>query len=162
MLTEEQMRDALRQCPHDTVENLRVRWLYAKDFARAIESAATAPLLARIAELEAQNNLLHRLMVSGEWRGVEKGLEESSTRIAELERQMDVMAKNTEAQAHASVMREIELTEKAKKLEQQLAEASKAMELARSWIAERPDLRQCSAGKVVSELTLALAIKEQT
>lgn len=51
MLTEEQMRDALRQCPHDTVENLRVRWLYAKDFARAIESAATAPLLARIAEL---------------------------------------------------------------------------------------------------------------
>lgn len=38
-LTDEQMRDALRQCPHDTVEALRVRWLYAKDFARAIELA---------------------------------------------------------------------------------------------------------------------------
>lgn len=55
----------------------------------AIESAATAPLLACIAELEAQNNLLHRLMVSGEWRGVEKGLEESSTRIAELTRELE-------------------------------------------------------------------------
>lgn len=54
MLTEEQMRDALRQCPHDTVENLRVRWLYAKDFARAIESAACAERDARIAELERQ------------------------------------------------------------------------------------------------------------
>lgn len=31
--------DTLRQCPHNTVENLRVRWLYAKDFARAIEAA---------------------------------------------------------------------------------------------------------------------------
>ena len=38
-LTEEELRDALRECPHDTVENLRVRWLYAKDFARAIEAA---------------------------------------------------------------------------------------------------------------------------
>ena len=38
-LTEDQLRDALRQCPHDTTENLRVRWLYAKDFARAIEAA---------------------------------------------------------------------------------------------------------------------------
>jgi hypothetical protein len=38
-LTDEQLRDALRQCPHDTVEALRVRWLYAKDFARAIERA---------------------------------------------------------------------------------------------------------------------------
>ena len=37
-MTDEQMRDALRKCPHDTVENLRVRWLYAKDFARAIEA----------------------------------------------------------------------------------------------------------------------------
>lgn len=54
MLTEEQMRDALRQCPHDTVENLRVRWLYAKDFARAIESAACAERDARIAELTRQ------------------------------------------------------------------------------------------------------------
>lgn len=38
-LTEDQLRDALRQCPHDTAENLRVRWLYAKDFARAVEAA---------------------------------------------------------------------------------------------------------------------------
>lgn len=38
-LTDEELRDALRQCPHDTIENLRVRWLYAKDFARAIEAA---------------------------------------------------------------------------------------------------------------------------
>ncbi len=38
-LTDEQLRDALRTCPHDTVENMRVRWLYAKDFARAIEAA---------------------------------------------------------------------------------------------------------------------------
>ena len=37
-LSDEEMRDALRSCPHDTVENLRVRWLYAKDFARAIEA----------------------------------------------------------------------------------------------------------------------------
>lgn len=38
-LTDEELRDALRECPHDTVENLRVRWLYAKDFARAVEAA---------------------------------------------------------------------------------------------------------------------------
>ena len=38
-LTDEQMREVLRQCPYDTVEVLRVRWLYAKDFARAIEKA---------------------------------------------------------------------------------------------------------------------------
>ena len=38
-LTDEELRDALRSCPHDTVESLRVRWLYAKDFARAIERA---------------------------------------------------------------------------------------------------------------------------
>lgn len=38
-LTEDQLRDVLRQCPHDTAENLRVRWLYAKDFASAIEAA---------------------------------------------------------------------------------------------------------------------------
>lgn len=95
MLTDEQMRDALRQCPHDTVENLRVRWLYAKDFARAIESAATAPLLAR---------------------------------IAELDRSLDVMAQNTEAQAHASLQREIELTEKVEKLTRELEEARKDAE----------------------------------
>ena len=76
MLTEEQMRDALRQCPHDTVENLRVRWLYAKDFARAIESAATAPLLARIAELEAANEAFGKRQ---EWW---------NTRMLELEQQL--------------------------------------------------------------------------
>ena len=38
-LTDEQMREVLRQCPYDTNEVLRVRWLYAKDFARAIEKA---------------------------------------------------------------------------------------------------------------------------
>lgn len=41
-LTDEVMRDALRQCPHDAVENLRVRWLYATDFARAIERTCAA------------------------------------------------------------------------------------------------------------------------
>lgn len=61
-------------------------------FARAIESAATAPLLAR---------------------------------IAELDRSLDVIAQNTEAQAHASLQREIELTEKVEKLTQELEEARK-------------------------------------
>lgn len=79
MLTEEQMRDALRQCPHDTAENLRVRWLYAKDFARAIESAATAPLLARIAELEVDCDRLERYW--NEAMATHKN-------IAELERQL--------------------------------------------------------------------------
>lgn len=41
-LTDEELRDALRQCPHDAVENLRVRWLYATDFARAIERTCAA------------------------------------------------------------------------------------------------------------------------
>lgn len=64
--------------------------------SESIESAATAPLLAR---------------------------------IAELDRSLDVMAQNTEAQAHASLQREIELTEKVEKLEQQLVEARKDAEL---------------------------------
>ena len=38
-LSDEQLREALRQCPHDTVANLRSRWLDAKNFARAIEAA---------------------------------------------------------------------------------------------------------------------------
>lgn len=38
-LSDGQLREALRQCPHDTVANLRSRWLDAKDFARAIEAA---------------------------------------------------------------------------------------------------------------------------
>lgn len=37
-MTDEQLRDCLRSCQHDTVENLRVRWLYAKEFARAVEA----------------------------------------------------------------------------------------------------------------------------
>lgn len=41
-LTDEELREALRQCPPDAVENLRVRWLYAKDFARAIERTLAA------------------------------------------------------------------------------------------------------------------------
>lgn len=41
-LTDEELRDALRQCPHDAVENLRVRWLYATDFAREIERECAA------------------------------------------------------------------------------------------------------------------------
>lgn len=65
-------------------------------FCRAIESAATAPLLAR---------------------------------IAKLDRSLDVMSQNTEAQAHASVMLEIELTEKVEKLERELEEARKDAEL---------------------------------
>lgn len=51
-------------------------------------------------------------------------------------------------------------------LTRELEEARKALETARIWIAERPDMRQCSAGKIVAELTRALsvdaAIKEQT
>ena len=38
-LTDEMLRDCLRECPPDAIEPLRTRWLYAKDFARAIESA---------------------------------------------------------------------------------------------------------------------------
>ena len=37
-LTDKEMRDALRQLPDDTEENLRIRWRYAKDFVRAIEA----------------------------------------------------------------------------------------------------------------------------
>ena len=37
-LTDDELRDALHTCPHDTVEKVRVRWLYAKEFARAIEA----------------------------------------------------------------------------------------------------------------------------
>lgn len=71
--------------------------------ARAIESAATAPLLAR---------------------------------IAELDRSLDVIAQNTEAQAHASLQREIELTEKVEKLTLELEEARKDAERYR-WLRDR-------------------------
>lgn len=54
---------------------------------------------------------------------------ERDARIAELDRSLDVMAQNTEAQAHASLQREIELTEKVEKLTQQLAEAREDAEL---------------------------------
>lgn len=55
MLSDEEILAAIRTCPpvkHDYagwVRELRILW------GRAIESAATAPLLARIAELEAEN-----------------------------------------------------------------------------------------------------------
>jgi hypothetical protein len=38
-LTDEMLRDCLRECPPDAIEPLRTRWLYAKDFARAVETA---------------------------------------------------------------------------------------------------------------------------
>ena len=38
-LTDEQMREVLRTCQSDAVELLRNRWLYVKEFARAIEAA---------------------------------------------------------------------------------------------------------------------------
>lgn len=38
-LTDEMLRDCLRECPTDAIEPMRTRWLHAKDFARAIESA---------------------------------------------------------------------------------------------------------------------------
>jgi hypothetical protein len=37
-LTDEQMREVLRTCQSDAVELLRSRWLYVKEFARAIEA----------------------------------------------------------------------------------------------------------------------------
>jgi hypothetical protein len=64
-------------------------WADTIGFARAIESAATEPLLQRIAELEEENKLLNSLMRSGEQRGVSKGLEECKERIAELERELE-------------------------------------------------------------------------
>lgn len=54
---------------------------------------------------------------------------ERDARIAELDRSLDVMAQNTEAQAHASLQREIELTEKVEKLTRELEEARKDAEL---------------------------------
>ena len=36
-----------------------------------------------------------------------------------------------------------------------------AMKFARDWIAEKPELRPCSAGKVVSMLTTAIAAAEK-
>lgn len=51
-----------------------------------------------------------------------------NARMLELEQQLDVMARNTESQTHASVMREIELTEKVEKLARELEEARKDAE----------------------------------
>lgn len=48
ILTDEELRDALRTCPPDAIEPLRTRWLYVKDFARAIESAVIARLSAGV------------------------------------------------------------------------------------------------------------------
>jgi hypothetical protein len=83
MLTDEQIEAlaALYSLPYSKLS-----------FARAIEAAATAPLLERIAELEELNSLnnqlintQHRVMVNAEQRGVAKGLEECAEQIAELE-----------------------------------------------------------------------------
>lgn len=124
----------------------------ARRFAEQIESAATAPLLARIAGLEklcdetyvkqgadAYNNAcdeMERWQKQRKADGKEVGTTGSLCdgiawlylHVSKLEQQLDVMAKNTEAQAHASVMREIELTEKVEKLTRQLAEARKDAE----------------------------------
>lgn len=91
--------------------DLELRLIYSKAFdkqfakgivpagvaaLRAIESAATEPLLQRIAELEKENEVLNRLMRSGEQRGVAKGLEESKAQIKELERQLHEQAVSLE------------------------------------------------------------------
>lgn len=108
------------------IDDLCCEWLYVapgrtyeehRPFARAIESAACAERDARIAELE-------RLRSEDHSHALDLAAE-----IERLTQQLDVMAKNTEAQAHASVMREIELEDKAKKLERELEEARKDAEL---------------------------------
>lgn len=67
-------------------------------FARAIESAATAPLIERINELEDHAQLdkalidqLHKSMTDAEWRGIRKATEEHTERIADLERQIELV-----------------------------------------------------------------------
>lgn len=116
------------------------------------ESAATAPLLARIAELDklcdetyvkqgadAYNNAcdeMERWQKQRKADGKEVGTTGSLCdgiawlylHVSKLEQQLDVMARNTEAQAHASLQREIELTEKAKKLARELEVARKDAE----------------------------------
>lgn len=96
------------------------------------ESAATAPLLAR---------------------------------IAELDRSLDVMAKNTEAQAHASLQREIELTEKVEKMTRELEEARKDAERYR-WLRDGSNWPAVFASHDAPEPLrgedLDAAIKEQT
>ena len=49
-------------------------------------------LYAKIAELEKVNDTLHKLMTSGESRGVAKATEEFKERIAELEKERDIVA----------------------------------------------------------------------
>ena len=44
---------------------------------------------SRIAELEENNNTLHKLMVSGERRGIKKATEEFKGKIAELEKELE-------------------------------------------------------------------------
>lgn len=48
LLSDGEMRNALRTCPHDAVESVRVRWSHAQDFARAIEAAILAKLSERL------------------------------------------------------------------------------------------------------------------
>lgn len=104
------------------------------DDAAYYAAANPAAILELIAQLEDAQGEIRAL------RATEAGLRDRLAattpllaRIAELDRSLDVMAKNTEAQAHASVMREIELTEKVEKLTRQLEEARKDAERWR-WI----------------------------
>jgi hypothetical protein len=52
-------------------------------------SAVIAGLNKRIAELDKTNDTLHKLMVSGERRGIKKATEEFKDKIAELEKDND-------------------------------------------------------------------------
>lgn len=88
-LTDEQRESIISDNSLDTI------WAVAS----AIESAATAPLLARIAELEELNrlnnqiiNTQHAAMVNAEQRGIAKGLEECAERIAALTAQVEQAA----------------------------------------------------------------------
>lgn len=38
-LTEDQLYDVLRQCPHEIYQAMRIRWMQTKYFARAVEAA---------------------------------------------------------------------------------------------------------------------------
>lgn len=97
--------------------------------------AAISPLYA-----ERRVALIALAASRDEYRAIESAAcSERDARIAELDRSLDVMAKNTEAQAHASVMREIELTEKVEKLTRELEEARKdAIPAMRAYAAKNP------------------------
>ena len=65
---------------------------------RQVENEVGTPLLAKIAELEANIvdlervlKLTNRLMLSGESRGIAKGLEESTQKIAAQQKRIEVL-----------------------------------------------------------------------